>query len=154
MRRLKVLGVGVVVLVGLIGAVPTASAGGPPQDRVTIGPIVEVVDCDGESITRTETGWTGGPAAIGNPSTYHITWTYANAEGKVWTYIDTGVRRVFERDGELYVSLSGRSVNVGPDGTGWVGHWQLNTVTNEVWRAGLGVGEIDHLACGVLGSSS
>jgi hypothetical protein len=77
---------------------------------------------------------------------------YSNADGNVWSYIDTGVVRVFERDGELYVSLSGRSVNVGPDDTGWVGHWELNTVTDEVWRAGLGVGDIDQLGCGVLAS--
>jgi hypothetical protein len=77
---------------------------------------------------------------------------YSNAGGTTWTYIDTGVIRTFERDGDLYVSLSGRSVNVGPAGTGWIGHWEINTLTNEVWRAGLGVGDIDQLACGLLGS--
>ena len=153
--RLNVLGVGVVVVVGLIGAVPAVSARGPSEDLVTIiGPIVEEVECDGESITRTESGWFGGPADVGNPSPYHLTRTYSDVEGKVWTYIDTGVIRVFERDGELHVSLSGRSANVGPDGTGWIGHWELNTVTDEGWRAGLGVGEIDQLACSVLASST
>lgn len=154
MRRLRLLGVGV-VLIGLIGAVPIASAGGPPEDHVTIiGPTVDEIDCDGEPITRTATGWFSGPAGLGDPATYHLTWTYSNVEGQAWTYVDTGVIRLFERDGALYVSVSGRSVNVGPDGTGWVGHWESNTVTNEVRRAGLGVGEIDQLACGLLGSSS
>jgi hypothetical protein len=153
MRRPKVLGVVVVVLLGLIGAVPTASAGGPPG-ATTVGPFVDVISCDGASITRTESGWAGPAPEIGNPSTYHLTWVYSNAEGKVWTYIDTGVIRTFERDGDTYVSLSGHSVNVGPDGTGWYGHFVANQLTGEVWRAGLGVGDIDQLACSVLASSS
>jgi hypothetical protein len=155
MRRPNALGVGVLLLVGLFGAVPTASAGGPPEGRVTIiGPIVDQIDCDAEPITRTGSGWVGIPAGVeGLPTFYHLTWMYSDAEGNVWTYIDTGLIRTFERDGALYVSLSGRSTNVGPDGTGWVGHWELNTLTNEVWRAGLGVGEIDQLACNALGSS-
>ena len=155
MRRLKALGVAVAVLAGLFGAVSTASAGGPPQDRVTIvGPIVDEIDCDGASITRTGSGWVGVPADVdGLPTFYHLTWVYSNADGGTWTYIDTGLIRTFERDGVLYVSLSGRSTNVGPDGTGWVGRWELNLLTNEVWRAGLGVGDIDQLACGALASS-
>jgi hypothetical protein len=131
------------------------SAGGPPGDLVTIiGPIVEEVDCDGGSITRTESGWVGLPADVPNATYYHLDWMYSNAAGSVWSYVDTGFIRTFERAGDLYVSLSGRSVNVGPDGTGWVGHWEINTSTNEVWRAGLGVGDIDQLACSVFGSSS
>jgi hypothetical protein len=151
MRGLNVLAVGAVVLIGLIGAVPTVSAGGPPDDRVTVvGPIVDEVDCDGESITRTVAGWLGIPAEADTPFHYYLTWAYSNAEGDDWTYIDTGLIRTFERDGDLYISLSGRSINVGPGDTGWVGHWQLNTVTDDVWRVGLGVGQIDHNACTVL----
>jgi len=155
MRRLNALVVGVAVLVGLFGAVPSALAGGPPEGRVTIvGPIVDEIDCDGGSITRTGSGWVGIPAGADRvPLFYHLTWVYSDAEGNTWTYIDTGLIRTFERDGVLYVSLSGRSTNVGPDGTGWVGHWQLNTSNDDVWRAGLAVGGIDQLACGNLGSS-
>ena len=150
MRGLRVLAVSVVLLVGLIGAVPSASAGGPPEDRViTIGPIVEEVNCDGGTITRTVSGWVGLPADVA-PIYYHLTWVYSNTEGNVWTYIDTGLIRTFQRDGQLYVSLSGRSTDVGPGDTGWVGHWELNTVTNEVSRVGVGVGEIDQLACNML----
>jgi hypothetical protein len=155
MRRLRALGVGVVVLVGLIGAVPTVSAGGPPEDRVVhIGPDVVEVQCDGASITRTETGWVGLPGKVGNPTHYHLAWVYSNADGAAWRYIDTGLIRTFERDGDPYVSLSGRSVNVGPDETGWVGHWEMNLSTGEVWRAGLGVGDVDQRACSVLAPSS
>jgi len=89
-------------------------------------------------------------ANLGDPATYHLTWTYSDVDGSSWTYVDTGVIRVFELDGDVYVSLSGRSTNVGPDGTGWVGHWQLNTSTSHVWSAGLGVGPIDQLACNEL----
>jgi hypothetical protein len=154
MRRLNALGVGAVVLVALFGAVPIASAGGPPADRVTVvGPIVDAIDCGGASITRTGSGWVGIPASVDlDPIHYHLTWVYSNAAGNEWTYIDTGLIRTFERNGDPYVSLSGRSTNVGPDGTGWVGHWQLNLSTGDVLRAGLGVGGIDQLACASLTS--
>jgi hypothetical protein len=153
MRLLRFLGVGVVVLVGLIGAVPAANAGGPPENRVmVIGPIIDAVDCDGESITRTLTGWLGIPTDAETPFHYHLTWEYSNTHGKTWTYIDTGLVRSFERNGALYLSLSGRSINVGPGDTGWIGHWELNTETNDVSRAGHGVGAIDQLACSKLAS--
>jgi hypothetical protein len=153
MRRIRVLGVGAVVLVGLVGAVPTASAGGPPG-ATSVGPVVDEIACDGESITRTESGWFAPPPDIGSPSNYHLTWVYSNADGKVWTYVDTGVIRLYERDGNQYVSLSGHSVNVGPGGTGWIGHFVANQRTGEVWRAGRGIGAIDQRACSVLVSSS
>jgi hypothetical protein len=149
MPRITALGVGAVLLVGLIGVVPTANADGPP-DATTVGPVVAVIDCDGESITRTERGWYEPLPEIGNPGNYHLTWTYSTAEGKIWTYVDTGVIRLYERDGELYVSLSGHSVNVGPDGTGWIGHFVADQQTGDVWRAGLEVGDIDQLACSTL----
>jgi hypothetical protein len=151
MRRARVLSVGVVLLVGLLGAVPTTAAA--PPGSTTVGPVVDEIACDGESITRTESGWFGPAPQIGDPSNYHLTWVYSNSAGNVWTYVDTGVIRLYERHGELYVSLSGHSVNVGPDGTGWIGHWVANQNTAEVWRAGLGVGDIDQLACSVLAPS-
>ena len=151
MRQLRLLIVGVAVLVGLIGTVPTVSAGGPPADRVTIiGPVVEDVDCNGALLTRTETGWVNGALGVDSLVTYHLTHAYANARGQVWTYIDTGVIRVYESGGVLYVSLSGHSVNVGPEGTGWIGHFVANQLTGGVWRAGLAVGNIDQLACSLL----
>src|SRR5215211_5600987 len=98
MRGLRVLTVGVCLLVGLIGAVPSASAGGPPEDSVNIiGPTTDLVDCDGVSITRTVSGCVGVPADTETPTFYHLTWVYANDEGDAWTYIDTGVIRTFER---------------------------------------------------------
>ena len=153
MRRFRVLVVGVVVLVGLLGAVPTASAA-PPGDRISIIDFSGDVDCDGVSLTFHTTGWARGAFDASHPTFYHLTWVYSNADGDSWTYIDTGLIRFFERDGVLYGSLSGRSTNVGPDGTGWIGHWELNTETNEVSRAGRGVGYIDELACSMLAPSS
>lgn len=153
MRRFAVLGVGVLLLVGLIGAAPTANAGGPP-DATTLEPTVVPVDCDWGSITSTGSGWFGPAPEIGNPSNYHLTWVYSNDEGETWTYIDTGVIRLYERHGERYVSLSGHSVNVGPDGTGWYGHFVADQLTGDVWRAGLGVGDIDQLACSMLAPSA
>ena len=151
MRRFKVLLVGGVVLVGLLGAVPTASAGGPRDDRVSI--VIDSsgeVDCGGASLTFDTTGWANGPFDTSHPTSYHLTWMYSNADGETWTYIDTGVIRFFERDGQLYGFLSGRSTNVGPDSSGWIGHWVLNTETDDVSRAGRGVGYIDELACSML----
>lgn len=154
MRRIRALSAAVVAVIGLVGTVPAAGAAGPPEDLVTVvGPIVETVDCDGTSITRTISGWVGLPTSADVPTYYHLDRAYSDADGNTWSYIDTGVIRTFERDGDVYVSLSGRSVNVGPGDTGWVGHWELNTFTNEVSRAGLGVGDVDQLACSVLGSA-
>jgi hypothetical protein len=149
MRWIRVLTVGAVVMVGLIGVVPAAMAGGPPG-ATTIRPIVDEIACDGGSITRTESGWYDSPPEVGNPSNYHLTWMYANADGKVWTYVDTGVIRLYERDGTFAISLSGHSTNVGPDSTGWIGRFVADQLTGEVWRAGLGVGDIDQLACSTL----
>jgi hypothetical protein len=152
MRRLTVLGVGAVMLIGLIGAVPIANAGGPPGST-TLEPVVAEIDCGGESITRTDSGWYGPAPEIGDPSNYHLLHVYSNDAGETWTYVDTGVIRLYERGGELYVSLSGHSVNVGPDGTGWIGHFVANQQTGAVWRAGLGIGAIEELACSALASS-
>jgi hypothetical protein len=151
MRTARVLGVALAVFVGLIGAVPTASAGGPPADRVTIvEPMVVEVPCDGGSIELTFSGWVGVPSAADVPLFYHLIRVYTNSSGERWTYMDTGLVRTFERDGALWVSLSGRSINVGPNNTGWVGHWELNTSTGEVVRVGLGVGDVDQRACSML----
>jgi hypothetical protein len=152
MRRIRALSAAVVALIGLVGTVPSASAAGPPEDLVTVvGPIVEAVDCDGSSITTTISGWVGLPTSADVSTFYHLDRTYSNADGNTWMYIDTGVVRTFERDGDVYVSLSGRSVNVGPGDTGWIGHWELNTFTSEVTSAGLGAGDVDQIACSLLG---
>ena len=147
MKRLAIL----VATIAMVIFAPAANAA-PPEDRVSIvGPFVDVIDCDGVSIARTQSGWLGIPANAETPFHYYQTWVYENAEGESWSYIDTGLVRTFERDGALYISLSGRSINVGPDETAWIGHWQLNTVTEEVWRAGFGPGAtIDQLACDML----
>jgi hypothetical protein len=75
---------------------------------------------------------------------------FSNADGDTWTYIDTGRVRFFERGGVLYGSLSGRSVNVGPDQSSWIGHWVLNMETGEESRVGRGLGYIEDLACSML----
>jgi hypothetical protein len=146
MRRLAIL----VACVAMLSLAPAVSAA-PPEDQVSI--IIDFsgeVDCDGASLTFDTTGWVDGPFDASHPTFYHLTWVYSNADGASWTYIDTGLIRTFERDGITYISLSGRSTNVGPDNTGWIGHWELNTETNEASRVGRGVGYIDELACGML----
>jgi hypothetical protein len=145
MRRLAIL----VATVAMLGIAPVASAA-PPADRVSIIEFSGEVDCGGASLTFETNGWTNGAFDAGHPSFYHLTWVYSNAAGQSWTYIDTGLIRIFERDGVTYVSLSGRSTDVGPGGTGWIGHWVLNLETNEASRVGHGVGYIDELACSML----
>jgi hypothetical protein len=149
MRRLAILVASVVML-----SIAPAVSAAPPEDQVSI--IIDFsgeADCDGASLTFHTTGWLDGPFDASHPTVYHLTWVYSNADGASWRYIDTGLIRTFERDGITYISLSGRSTNVGPDNTGWIGHWELDTVTNEVSRVGVGVGEIDQLACNMLASS-
>jgi hypothetical protein len=150
MRGLRVLGVGVLVLIGLIGAVPVASAA-PPDDRVLVIEFSDTVDCDGGvSVTFDATGWANGPFDASHPTNYHVKWVFSNADGQSWTWNDTGNITFFERDGVLYSSLSGRAIAVGPDGTGWIGHSVINTETNDVSYVGHGLGDIFELACSML----
>ena len=145
MRRLAIL----VATVAMLSIAPTASAA-PPEDRVLVIDFSGDVDCDGVSLTFETTGWVNGPFDASHPTFYHLTWVYSNADGESWTYIDTGLVRFFERDGVPYNTLSGRSVNVGPDDSSWIGHWVLNMDTDEASRAGRGLGYIDELACSML----
>ena len=145
MTRLAIL----VATAAMLSIAPVASAA-PPDDRVSIIDFSGAVDCDGASLTFDTSGWVNGAFDASHPTFYHLTWVYSNADGASWTYIDTGLIRTFERDGITYISLSGRSTNVGPDSTGWIGHWELNTETNEASRAGRGLGYIDELACSML----
>jgi hypothetical protein len=150
MRKARMLGVGIALFVGLIGAVPTTSAAGPPADRVVVIDDVVAVDCGGVEISQAIQGWVGVPSSANVPLFYHLTHVYSNAAGDTWTYMDTGLVRVFERDGVLFASLSGRSINVGPNNTSWVGHWELNIDTGEVVRVGTGFGDLDQRACSAL----
>jgi hypothetical protein len=143
MRRLAIL----VATVAMLSIAPAASAA-PPEDRVTILEFGGEVDCDGALLTFETTGWVNGKPDTG--FFYHLTWVFSNAEGEGWTYIDTGRVRFFERGGVLYGSLSGRSVNVGPDNSSWIGHWVVNMETGEASRVGRGLGYIEDLACSVL----
>ena len=145
MRRLAIL----VATVAMLSIAPTASAA-PPEDRVLVIDFSGDVDCDEASLTFETTGWVNGPFDASHPTFYHLTWVYSNADGESWTYIDTGLVRFFERDGVPYNTLSGRSVNVGPDDSSWIGHWVLNMDTDEASRAGRGLGYIDELACSML----
>ena len=145
MRRLAIL----VATVAMLSIAPAASAA-PPADRVLILDFSGDVDCDGSSLT-VEFDWLGDRLRPHQPNFfYHLTHVYSNADGESWTYIDTGNVRFIERDGVPYNTLSGRSINVGPDDSSWIGHWVLNMETDEASRAGRGLGYIDELACSML----
>ena len=112
----------------MLSIAPAASAA-PPDDRVDILEFGGEVDCDPGLLTFESTGWVNGKSDGG--FFYHLTWVFSNADGATWTYIDTGRVRFFERGGVLYGSLAGRSVNVGPDDSSWIGHWVINTETGD-----------------------
>ena len=145
MKRLAIL----FATVAMLSIAPAASAA-PPEDRVLILDFSGDVECDGSSLTFHTTGWVNGAFDASHPSFYHLTWVYSNADGETWTYIDTGLVRFIEREGVPYSTLSGRSINVGPDNSSWIGHWVLNMETDEASRAGRGLGYIDELACSML----
>ena len=143
MRRLAIL----VATVAMLSIAPAVSAA-PPADRVLILEDGGGVDCDVGSLTFTVSGWV---TLAHQPNFfYHLTHVYSNADGETWTYIDTGLVRFIERDGVPYNTLSGRSINVGPDDSSWIGHWVLNMETDEASRAGRGLGYVDELACSML----
>ena len=143
MRRLAIL----VATVAMLSIAPAANAA-PPEDRVLILEFSGDVDCDPVLLTFETNGWVNGKVDGG--FFYHLKWVFSNADGASWTYIDTGRVRFFERNGVPYGSLSGRSVNVGPDQSSWIGHWVLNMDTGEESRVGRGLGYIEDLACSML----
>ena len=146
MRRLAIL----VGTVAMLSIAPVASAA-PPEDRVFIIDEGGEVECVGGSLTFTVTGWVNGDFDTDPPTfNYHLKHVFSNADGESWTYIDVGRAGSFERGGILYLSLSGRSINVGPDNSSWIGHWVLNTETGEASRVGRGLGYIEDIACSML----
>ena len=145
MRRLAFL----VASVAMLSLAPSASAR-PPEDRVLFLDFSDTIDCDAASITFDATGWANGPFGVDHPTNYHVKWVFSNADGETWEYNDVGNIRVFERDGVLYESLSGRSTNVGPDNSTWIGHWLHNIDADETSYAGHGLGDYFELACSML----
>ena len=144
MRRLAIL----VATVAMLSIPPAASAA-PPADRVLILDLTRDVGCDGSSLTFNTTGWVTArptPATLVLPPDPGV---LERRRGELDIHRHRPVRFI-ERDGVPYNTLSGRSINVGPDDSSWIGHWVLNMETDEASRAGRGLGYIDELACSML----
>lgn len=110
------------------------------------------VDCAGETLLRDRHGWFGLIQNVDHVTKYHIAIVYTNDDGRQWRYMDTGLIRWFEVDGDSYISLSGRSTNVGPGDSGWIGRWVFNLAPDGglVSLSGHGLGDIDDAACDAL----
>jgi hypothetical protein len=148
LRRVVTLAATTTLVMGL--AAPAFAA--PPKVIGTVDDDGFEVNCGAETILRDRHGWYGLIQSVDHVSKYHIAIVYTNEGGETWRYMDTGLFRSFEVDGDPYVSLSGRSTNVGPDGTGWVGRWVFNDAPDGglVSLTGNAQGDIDLVACEAL----
>jgi hypothetical protein len=111
------------------------------------------VDCGGEQLTGSVTGWFQGRffSQPRNPNVeldvFHFLWTFTNSGGETFTFHDVGPNRVHfdPKTGELFLELTGRVAGA------IIGHLTINLNTGEVeFAAGQDVGGLEALACEAL----
>jgi hypothetical protein len=144
MRRSVTLGLVVLIVVGVLAAPASAD---PPNVEGTYEQFRWDHDCGSETIVRDISGWWGLLQDVDHVSKYHFTTVYTNADGRTWRYMNTGLFRWFESNGDSYESVTGRSENVGPGATTWIGRWVHNFDTGDVSYVGQGLGGLDEAAC-------
>ena len=123
-----------------VTAVATPVAAAPKGDDIKseFDPVPDVI-CDGnETLEVARTGWLKFKAW---GYTYKVRLAYTNTEGETWRYVDAGILKG--------ISVSGRSTNAGPGGTGWVGRAVFEG-DGVVTRHGRETGDLDQRACDAL----
>ena len=117
------------------------------------------IDCSSETLSVNVNGW-GQFMVFGQPKNpnvdlgvFHVVITYTNPAGETWIWRDVGIDHQYMEDGELFVSIVGRSTasgNIDRDEI-VVGHVVLNLDTGEtVFTAGRELGVLDDMACDML----
>jgi hypothetical protein len=150
------------LLIVPVAAAPAAA--NPPEER-GIRDVDFSVDCDGDGqddLLRHDYGWFQWLSD--DHLKAHFVVTYANDNGATWTYQDNGMARWFEKDGEWFMSLSGRGGATPSDLEGegewfvtWSGHIVIvngelgdDQYQEGLMRVGTSQGNIDDLACAAL----
>ena len=144
---------------------PSLDQGGVPSDGngnkfVFPFDIDGQVTCtSGDVLNRNDFGWFQG-RIFGQPNNrnveldvFHDVITYTNASGDTFVWRDVGPDHFYVGDGELFVTVTGRSTASGNSNRDEivVGHVVLNLTTGEVvFVAGNEFGTLDDLACDEL----
>jgi hypothetical protein len=76
----------------------------------------------------------------------HLVFTFTNREGETFVFLDVGPDRVFVKDGQLFLTITGRANVVGT-----IGHVVIDLATGEaVLVAGKAIPALEELACEAL----
>jgi hypothetical protein len=135
----------------LIGTPSFAPAGTDNKEVITVDDPPFTFECDGGAVlTGQLSGWfqlMGGQGGNLELNVFHLLFTFTNpATGQTFLFRDIGPDRVFERDGDLYIAITGRST-----ASGVIGHVVFNLTTEEVVLvAGKSFGDVFVLACETL----
>lgn len=111
------------------------------------------VDCGSDVLNLHAEGWaqfklfTGAGNRNIELDVWHIVLTYSNSAGETWVHRDVGPDHwYFDQDGNLIVSITGRST-----WSGVIGHVVFNFTTGEAELvAGNAFGNVDAVACAAL----
>jgi hypothetical protein len=91
-------------------------------------------------------GWfqvMGGSGRNLELNVFHLVFTFTNAGGETFVFRDVGPDRLYVKDGNLFLAITGRS-----SGSGVIGHVVINLTTGEVVLvAGKEFGSPEAVAC-------
>ena len=88
-------------------------------------------------------GESGGNLAL---NIFHLVFTFTNEEGETFVFNDVGPDRVYVKNGEIFIAITGRST-----ATGIIGHVVQNLTTGEtVLEAGKEFAPLEEQACEAL----
>jgi hypothetical protein len=88
-------------------------------------------------------GESGGNLAL---TIFHIVVTFTNEAGETFVFNDVGPDRVYVKNGQLFIAITGRST-----GSNVIGHVVQNLTTGEtVLEAGKEFGSVEEQACKAL----
>lgn len=155
--------VGAFVLLMSLAVPGVAAASG---DNVTNIDISTSVDCGGTILDGQAQGWLYFHESASADSrwdaahfSFHLTWTFSNADGETWSFIDSGTATARTVDGERVEAVSGHSKTAPPDESSInYGRWVINRGTESepsydpIKVVGNKLGYFDQAVCDALGS--
>jgi hypothetical protein len=146
------------LIAGCENGVPISPSTESPSFAPAPSPSKEVVlvdddfsvRCDGGDVLAGHLGGffqvmgeSGGNLAL---NVFHLVFTFTNEAGETFVFNDVGPDRVYMKNGELFIAITGRST-----ATGIIGHVVLNLTTGEtVLKAGKAFLPLEEQACEAL----
>ncbi|MGA7272811.1 MAG: hypothetical protein WB239_17190 [Acidimicrobiia bacterium] len=144
-------------------AVPSVAA--PSGASVTNIDSSTSVDCGGTILDGQAQGWLYFHESASAESrwdaahfSFHLLWTFSNAAGETWSFIDSGTATARTVGGERVEAVSGRSKTAPPDESSInYGRWVINRGTESdplydpLKVVGNQLGYFDQAVCDALG---